>query len=248
MEDVPSVFKDFAGKFILRGKCDKPVDSQLAEIINGLFRDGIPEEKFTDLSKKFDRPENFESLTTVRVNQLVWDIIRPETRTMDTKFQVIQTSLVKGSTALVKLVQELAKVNTESGSQPDIQKLLDLGTDALALFGYTNRLLNLRRRDCMKHDLKQDYSHLFSTTVPFTDQLFGDDVTKRVKDIQEVNKAGNYISTWQQRGGGRGRSRGRGFRFRGRGRGTGSYQRQYMHDSSKNYQRYQKPNPKQQTK
>ena len=71
----------------------------------------------------------------------------------------------------------------------------------------------------MKSDLRQDYMHLCSTTVPFTDYLFGDDVSKTVKDIQEVNRAGQKIGTSWPRGGNRMRSRGRGTRYRGRGRG-----------------------------
>ncbi len=136
---------------------------------------------------------------------------------MDSKFQALQSTLVKGSTAVVLLVEELAKLINGAGSV-DLQIVLDLGTDALALLGHTNRLLNLRRRDAMKNDLKHDFLHLCSNTVPFTDKLFGDDVTKMVKDIQEVNKAGHTIGT-QYRGASRTRSTARGMRYRGRGRG-----------------------------
>lgn len=117
--------------------------------------------------------------------------------------QSIQSSLVKGATAVTKLVEELAQLVNRPG-KVDLQKVLDLGTDSLALLGNTNRLLNFRRRDLMKTDLKQDYLHLCSSTVPFTDYLFGDDVTTRMKDNQEVNKAGHSIG-WQSRGASRGR-------------------------------------------
>ncbi len=88
---------------------------------------------------------------------------------MDTKMQSIQSSLVKGATAVTQLVEELAQL--VSGPRTvDLQKVLDLGTDSLALLGNTNHLLNLIRRDLMKTDLKQDYLHLCSSTVPFTDE------------------------------------------------------------------------------
>lgn len=100
----------------------------------------------------------------------------------------------------------------------------------------------------MKSDLKQDYLHLCSTTVPFTDYLFEDDVSKTVKDIQEVNREGQKISTsWSRGGGSRGRNRARGMRFRGRGRGY--FRKPYQGyntsgDGAKNFQKY----PRTQTK
>ena len=126
---------------------------------------------------------------------------------------------MKGSAATTQLVTELAGLTKEKNATVNVHKLLDLSTDALALLGNTNRLLNLRRRDCKKSDLRQDYVHLCSTTVPFTDYLFGDDVSKTVKDIQEVNRAGQKIGTSWPRGGNPMRSRARGARYRGRGCG-----------------------------
>ncbi|XP_070563491.1 uncharacterized protein [Ptychodera flava] len=241
----PSLFKDIASKFLVKEQCEDPIDDDFAKIINALFRDGISDDKYNDLIKKFNRPENCDGLTSVRVNQLIWDIIRPETRSLDTKFQSVQASLVKGAICITQLVCELAKLKDSPSDKIDLGKLMDLGTDSLALLGNTNRLLNLRRRDCMKADLKHDYLHLCSATVPFTEHLFGDDITKRVKDIQEVNRAGNKISTWQQRGGyNRGRMRGRGFRFRGRGRGNF----RQLNEASKNYPRGLKPQVKSQMK
>ena len=188
-------FKTVIEKFTNKERCEKAVDQDLADMVNNLFRDAIPDDKYNELVKKYNRPENCEGLSTVRVNQLVWDIIRPESRSLDVKFQAIQGSLLKGSAAITQLVTELAGLTKEKNATVNVHKLLDLSTDALALLGNTNRLLNLRRRDCMKSDLRQDYVHLCSTTVPFTDYLFGDDVSKTVKDIQEVNRAGQKIGT-----------------------------------------------------
>ena len=72
-----------------------------------------------------------------------------------------------------------------------------------------------------------EYLHLCSPSVPYTSQLFGDDVSKAAKDIEDCSKVGNKLRFGRGRGsfrGGRGYRGGRGG-FRGnigggaRGRG-----------------------------
>ena len=54
----------------------------------------------------------------------------------------------------------------------------------------------MRRRDSIKHDLNDDYRHLCSPTVRFTDFLFGDDVElpKQLKDLTEATKVGKKLA------------------------------------------------------
>ena len=145
--ETVNIFKNMTEKFTNKECCDKAVDKDLADMVNGLFRDAIPDDKYNELVKKYNKPENCVLLTSVRVNQLVWDIFRPESRSLNVKFQAIQASLVKGSTAITQLVEQLAHATTDKAESGNTQqKLLDLSTDALALFGNAHRLLNLRRR------------------------------------------------------------------------------------------------------
>ena len=41
--------------------------------------------------------------------------------------------------------------------------------------------------------LSKDYAHLCAQKVTFTDSLFGDDVTKQIKDITDYNKVTNKL-------------------------------------------------------
>jgi hypothetical protein len=69
------VFKGLNEKFKIKEKVDKPVDSELADLVNAWFLNGIPESKLSDLFKSVDRPENCNMLTKTRVNQLIWDLL-----------------------------------------------------------------------------------------------------------------------------------------------------------------------------
>ncbi len=95
-----------------------------------------------------------------------------------------------------------------------VKSLLRTATDSVGLMANANYQLNMRRREMIKHDINPNFRHLCDTAVQFTEQLFGDDLPKQVKDMSEVNKVGLKLAG--PRGGYRGRSSGhRGFYQRG---------------------------------
>ena len=73
---------------------------------------------------------------------------------------------------------------------PAGKKIIESMSDAIALFAHANSELKIRRKELIKPDLYEDYKHLCSASVPSSSQLFGDDLSKQVKDLTEVNKVG----------------------------------------------------------
>ena len=89
------------------------------------------------------------------------------------------------------------------------------------MLGHTNRQINLARRDFIRSELNSEYTHLCAHTQPYTTFLFGDDVSKTAKDIEDCSKIANRIHYGRGSSRGRGRfGRSRGTRGRGIGRGT----------------------------
>eukprot|EP00105_Crassostrea_gigas_P034950 XP_019919098.1 PREDICTED: uncharacterized protein LOC109617440 [Crassostrea gigas] len=224
-----------AGKKLkVKETCDKPIDDELANLVTDWFREGIEEERYGELLKVINRPENCPALVTVKTNQMVWDFLSPMTKSSDKKMQNIQTSLVKGACALTKLTYLLGKCDN-----PEILDLLGNAMESLALLGHANRQLCMLRRELMKPDMKGEYTHLCSHNLKYTDYLFGDDVPKTVKDITDCSKISNKIGLGF-RGGFRGRStrgRARGRFVRGAARGHGPYSSSSAYSSdAKNYQ------------
>ena len=93
--------------------------------------------------------------------------------------------------------------------------LFQLNTDSLALLGHANKLLNVKRKEHHQPDLGHEYFHLSSPSVPFTEFLYGDDLSKSVNEIQDINRVGKRLG--QNPGSFRGNPRGH-FNYRGRGR------------------------------
>ena len=214
--------------FAQRRNARKPVDTELASLANSVFCDGMSEEKYKEFKDNVHRPENCEALTNVRLNQLIWDIVKPQTSSMDSKMQVTQTCLAKAGILVTQMLNDLP--STVSGDT------LDLGTKALAFLGHGFHNLCLRRRELVKPELKAEYLHLCSSTVPHSTLLFEDDVEKRVKDISDVNKVGVRIATRGPRGK---PYSGRGSRGGQRGRGRGGWSGQSPWQWNKSYLNYQ---------
>ena len=56
------------------------------------------------------------------------------------------------------------------------------------MLGAANWELVQRRWEALKPQISKHYAHLCAQKVKFTDSLFGDDVTKQIKDVTDDNK------------------------------------------------------------
>lgn len=196
-------FKALVEKYKVKEKLDKPVDSDLADLVNNFFQNGLPESQLSDMLKSATRPDNCQMLIKTRVNQLIWDLLSDFTRGEDNRLQFRQGLMIKAAILITKLVNQLNESKDKEKGDVPFQEMMDLGTDALGLMGHYNRLGNLARREFHRPDLSDEYYHLCSPTVPYTEYLYGDDISKKVSDIDNVNRMGRKVR----------RGRGSGFRF-----------------------------------
>ena len=92
-----------------------------------------------------------------------------------------------------------------------------MNNDALALMGHTNYMINMFRRDQIKPELKKEYRSLCNSNLPVTEHLFGDELAKASKEVEDKNKISNRMHITNTRLIGRRSFRGgRGFYYRDR--------------------------------
>ena len=205
------------------------INDTLASHVTSIMQQKPEEESEKNLFQKILRPENCPGLSKITVNQVIWDRVSAEARTGDVKMQRVQSALVKGTTN-VALIADLVLKSSEDKDNIDTTALLDklwkLTEDSLCCLGAANWELVQRRREALKPQISKDYAYLGAQKVKFTDSLFGDDVTKQIKDITDDNKVTHKLldknRLWHRpshanRGSGRGRAGFRGSSFRGRG-------------------------------
>jgi hypothetical protein len=217
-------------------KGDK-ININLATNVTKFMRSRPEETKIKELFEELQTPENCAGLEKIIVNENIWARIPQEARSHDLKLQRVQTALIKGTIGVAKAADKLYTnwdMEKQSLSPESFRDIMSEFTRAFRAFGSTNFELCMRRREAMRPSISSDYSHLCAASVPFTNALFGDDVTKVIKEISDDNRL-NSKAFNQGRGRGRGgrgyrgfrRGRGRGFgrgRGRARGRGYNSYQ------------------------
>lgn len=99
------MLSDIANNFKLDNKKGPAVNQLLAKIVQGLMREKLSEEVLTETQNRYNRPENCECLSTTKVSHLIGDKLKPETRSNDIKLQRVQSTLVKGVSPMVSIVE-----------------------------------------------------------------------------------------------------------------------------------------------
>ena len=106
-----NIFSSMTKRCKVQEMCNTQIDELLATNVTDLFRNGMNDEQYTELTKDDNnaRPENCEGLTVVTTNQLIWIVISPGAQADDKKMQFVEKSVIKASTILTKTVNKMAE-------------------------------------------------------------------------------------------------------------------------------------------
>ena len=168
------------------------VETQLADFINNLWSKKLSDSKLKDKSAKYLRPANCETLATPRVNPEIWDKLSHSVKQQDLRSSSTQKTVGTAGAVLCKSIELLLEMNSKQPkSDSDVQKLIKLNTDAVALLGHAHVDLSHRRRESIKPHLNKDYASLCASHVPVTALLFGNDLQTQLNNI----RASNRVST-----------------------------------------------------
>ena len=185
--------EQFEADFVNEEVRTPPVSGKLAHPINKILSKKFDDDKIKSKMDSFPAPENVQGLMTPKVNPEVWGKLKTETRSRDVKLQKVQTRLIRGMTAMV-MVGEKITVAQRENKQIDLHDCLKLTLNAVALVANGSYEVSLRRREYIRPDLNSSYRDLWSNNTPITDTLFGDDLPKVVKEINETNRMALLLS------------------------------------------------------
>lgn len=197
------------------------VSASLAKVFDNICK------KKSDVSsmiKEIKIPINCKSLVVPPVNTEIWQFLERKAKSTDLNMQTIQRNLAYGIVPLIR-VAELLKTR-----KPDVKEMRECISKSMALLSNTHFEISIRRRISLKPHIDRKYHQLCNKNENVGESLFGDDVGKRLKDINEINKINKNISSVHtnfRRGNYRGRQGGRFLGGRGASRYNSNYQRRY---------------------
>ena len=143
------------------------VSEKLAKIVNLRWLNKLDKTNLKEKSDKYLRPINCDRLITPKVNPEIWGRLDRQTRGKDVRLSNLQTTLTKVGNITAKTTDMLLKAHAEDG-KVDVDSMVRMNTDALALLGHISFKLSQRRGDAIHPTLHKDYATLCASHVPIT--------------------------------------------------------------------------------
>ena len=182
-------------KEVTEGEQTAPaLHEKVSSLVDSLLASGLNEPALLKRKENIKRPENCKLLRVTKVNSEIWDIAQKTTRSMDARLQKVQESLVKGIIPIARLMGTTGEVLEKEGTMPSPDELWKGLSNSVLLIASATHDLNMCRRDLFKVDLDDTYKAICSSKQPVGLELFGDDLTERLKTVKESNKAAKQLT------------------------------------------------------
>lgn len=171
-------------------------NGKLVSLLSDMLSKRLSEDKFKAKLDKYPRPSNMEYLQCPKVNNEIWRKLDTDTKNRDIRMQKAQGRIVKGLTPLAMVLHSLSKLrkNPSSLTQQECDELIKTLMDSFILLGSASQEVSHRRRELIKPDMNWQYQSLCSVQNPVTTQLFGDDLSKAMREINETNRVAYRVS------------------------------------------------------
>ena len=153
----------------------------------------LDETHLREKSEKYFRPINCDRLITPKVNPEIWGRVNRQTRGKDLKLSCLQTTLTKVDQIITQTTDMLLKARA-TDEKVDVDNMVRMNTDALALLEHVSFEISQRRRDAIRPTLHKVYATLCASHVPITNFLFGDELQTQLNHIRASNKISSTTS------------------------------------------------------
>lgn len=180
-EEGENIFADLVKAVTIEGDKEKPgppVDDDWAEKINSAWKTKMNKLSHTHMLQKYKIASNLNALKVPSVNKEIWKPLSKWQKKADLNMTSCQRSLISAVSAVMKLSDYI-------GSLPRATRQIAMQTaaDIVSLLGKVNRELMTRRKISARSVLVGDYKTLATTTEVSEENLFGDNLTQDIKDV-----------------------------------------------------------------
>ena len=176
-----------------------PIPEQLAHIVEKRWHKKLEASKLKEKQDKYLRPENCSNLVAPRVNKPIWSTLPRDIKSKDLRLTQPQQILSTAGRAILKSTVMLLEARAKK-TRPNMDELISVHTDILALLGHSSADLAQFRRENIRQSLSEEYKALCTSDIPVTNYLFGneEDLQANIKAIADANKISKTTSKKEQ--------------------------------------------------
>ena len=188
--DDTQFFEDMVSAIDIRGDEDIPGAALIqswADKLNLAWKTKVGKETLANMLKKYRTPENLKDFQVPKMNKEIWRLCDKFQRKVDLSLAQSQRCLIKAATATLKLNEHFSVLPNSTR-----QLAMQTTADIVSLLGQVNREVISRRKVMTRPNLKGDFKYLSTNTTNTTENLFGDNLTQDIKDIQTKRKIENH--------------------------------------------------------
>ena len=113
-----------------------------------------------------------------------------------------QKCMLNSARPLIEAIQ-MNKVSRKNKTPIDSKLLLDCLWNSLTCFGNVSYQASMRRREFLKPEVSKNFRSLSSSSLPLTNYLFGDDISKQADEITKANEITSKVVTKKSNSGNR---------------------------------------------
>ena len=180
-EDGQGLFADLVEGVNIEGDDDRPgppLTQIWADKINLAWKTKINKVAYTHLLQKYKTASNLTACKVPSVNKSIWKPLNKWQKKADLNMTSCQRSLIA-------VVSAVLKTHDYFNTLPRATRQVAMQTtaDIVSLLGKVNRELMTRRKMSARSVLVGDYKSLATTTEVTDDNLFGDNLTQDIKDV-----------------------------------------------------------------
>ena len=187
-EEEEEYLNDIVDNLVKEDDRSEEVHPKLAAIVNDYLKKQFSKDKIVKKLEDYKTPHSVD-LSTRKCNPEVWKtLLEKHNRSFDIKLQKTQNATIKSMNAVTKATDSLLKIKnnlaqtTQKELKSELEKVILVCTDALALSAYSHEVTEQTRRDAMAYKFTPEQRGLCHNVPNDSKLLFGDDLNKRLTD------------------------------------------------------------------
>ena len=171
-----------------------PISERLANVVAKKITTDYDLDQRKEILSKYKTPQNCDELYVPRINPEIWEKLKPFARKKDIKVSVLQDILVKVTSAISLVTDDLLQ-SRERKLKPNYQVLISRLIDSVALLGHANKELSFKRKEALRPHLSSDFKPACSRNFKPEKYLFGNDLAKTLQQIKATSQVvGNFVT------------------------------------------------------